>query len=486
MASRSTLILLCLLSASALGLGPMCGPVSVTGQAVPEGTLEFRSGHEGLNEGFAWAKARALAYAFRGDPVGPWYEAALPGREAFCMRDVSHQSTGAMALGLWPHTLNMFRKFAEGISPARDWASYWEINRLGDPAPVDYRNDADFWYNLPANFDVIQAVFRVYRWTGDPTYLNDPAFLEFYHRSLTDYVEAWDPDADGLMESSPANGFRGIPTYWEGEGPRPETGADLVAAQFAANRDYAAILRLRGEGGKARAFELTAERLRDHYNESWWNPVTDRFNTALLPGGVWDSSPLPLGQLYPLYFGIVRPGPRRDRMVEMLPDGGMVELNAYLPEVYFRNRRYERAFSALLAQLDPALPRRDYPEVSFTAIGHLVAELMGVRPLADQGLVETKSRLIDEVKWAHLNHLFIMKNQISLMHRLREETRLKNESGDPLRWRAVFAGDHEGLTVNGEPRPARRRVSEGEGRESFVEILVPPGAEVVVGVIQRR
>jgi len=31
--------------------------------------------------------------------VGYWYEAALPGREAFCMRDVSHQSIGAETLG---------------------------------------------------------------------------------------------------------------------------------------------------------------------------------------------------------------------------------------------------------------------------------------------------------------------------------------------------------------------------------------------------
>jgi len=25
-------------------------------------------------------------------------------------------------------------------------------------APVDYKSDADFWYNLPANFDIIDAV----------------------------------------------------------------------------------------------------------------------------------------------------------------------------------------------------------------------------------------------------------------------------------------------------------------------------------------
>jgi hypothetical protein len=71
-------------------------------------------------EGFNWAKQQALAYAFDGDPVGPWYEAALPGREAFCMRDASHQGVGAHALGLARRNLNMLKRFAENISESRE------------------------------------------------------------------------------------------------------------------------------------------------------------------------------------------------------------------------------------------------------------------------------------------------------------------------------------------------------------------------------
>jgi hypothetical protein len=380
----------------------------------------------------------------------------------------------------------MFRKFAENISPSRDWASYWEINRWDRPAPVDYRSDEDFWYNLPANFDVIQAIYKVFEWTGDRSYLEDPVFLEFYQRSLTDYVSAWDPDGDGIMESPPANGIRGIPTYWEGEGPRAETGADLLAAQYAANRAYARILRLRGEEERGRSFGLTAQGLRDYYNESWWNSETGRFNTAILPGGEWDSSPLPLGQLYPLYFGIVQPGPRREKMIEALPDGQMVELNAYLPEVYYRNGAYHRGLRALLAQLDPQLERREYPEVSFTALGHLVGDLMGVEPRAGEGVLETKSRMTNEVGWAELSDLPVMDTRIYLKHFLRIESRLRNQGAAPLLWRAVFAGDHGHLSVDGVVREARRRVKEGEGRESYVEVPVPPGAEVVVRVEESR
>ena len=62
------------------------------------------SDHADLVAGFEWAKDVSLRYVRQGDPVGPWYEAALPGRDAFCMRDVSHQVDGSLALGLYPHT----------------------------------------------------------------------------------------------------------------------------------------------------------------------------------------------------------------------------------------------------------------------------------------------------------------------------------------------------------------------------------------------
>src|SRR5208283_3524814 len=76
-----------------------------------EGRVVFESSDQRLAAGFEWAKRQALAYVFHGDPVGDWYEAALPNRQAFCMRDVSHQSAGAQVLGLAPVTANLLRKF---------------------------------------------------------------------------------------------------------------------------------------------------------------------------------------------------------------------------------------------------------------------------------------------------------------------------------------------------------------------------------------
>ena len=156
-----------------------------------EGILVLTFTDSLLTAAFEWAKETALSYAHEDDPVGDWYEAALPDREAFCMRDVAHQSTGASVLGLSGHTRNMLHKFAVNISESKDYCSYWEINRYDQPAPVDYENDDDFWYNLPANFDVVHACYRQFLWTGDSSYITDREFMNFYSLSLNEYIVAY-------------------------------------------------------------------------------------------------------------------------------------------------------------------------------------------------------------------------------------------------------------------------------------------------------
>ena len=60
-----------------------------------EGALEIASSDQRLVDGLRRAKSQALKYVWNDDPVGPWYEAGLPGRNAFCMRDVSQMGTVA-------------------------------------------------------------------------------------------------------------------------------------------------------------------------------------------------------------------------------------------------------------------------------------------------------------------------------------------------------------------------------------------------------
>ncbi len=81
---------------------------TATQAITPDKTAVFTSSDKLLEESFNWAKKMALSYSHDGsDPVGYWYEAALPQREAFCMRDVSHQSVGAQIIGLTKHNKNM-------------------------------------------------------------------------------------------------------------------------------------------------------------------------------------------------------------------------------------------------------------------------------------------------------------------------------------------------------------------------------------------
>ena len=70
--------------------------------------LGFTSTNTSLQQSFDWAKQQALIYTrSSAGNMGPWYEAALPGRNAFCMRDVSHQTEGAAALGLYAANRNI-------------------------------------------------------------------------------------------------------------------------------------------------------------------------------------------------------------------------------------------------------------------------------------------------------------------------------------------------------------------------------------------
>lgn len=417
-------------------------------------SIDFSCSDPKLTQAFQWAKEQALAYAFEGDPVGNWYEAALPGREAFCMRDTAHQATGAHFLGLAEHTYNMLYKFAVNISPSRDWCSFWEIDRHDRPAPVDYTDDTDFWYNLPANFDVLDCCYRQYCWTGDRRYLEHPVFLEFYDRTVDDYVRTWDRDGDGFPDWYPEYGRRGIASYHESD-LHPKLAADLVAAQFAAFRSYAKVQRLRGKPGKAQAYEEKAKHIQEIYLRQWWDAARNRPYGALMHDGAFWKEYLPEFTIFPLYFGLVEPVDKRNAVIQWVLERGVgnIEMLSYLPEVLYRYGFDAAATSALYELTHPQLERREYPEVSFAAVGAFVAGLMGVS-VGDGGAtnptaVSTLSHLPAYLRWAEVQSVPIKGNVISVRHEGQTATTLTNLSGPELIWTALFPSPGKYL-VNGE------------------------------------
>jgi hypothetical protein len=477
----------------------------------PKSELFFSSPDARLVDAFNWAKKQALAYAFEGDPVGPWYEAALPGREAFCMRDVSHQSMGAQALGLAKYTHNMLRRFAENVTDARDWASLWEINRLNLPPATDYKNDNEFWYDLPANFDVLDSCYRMYLWTGDMTYVNDPIFVNFYERTVNDYVQRWDLGPDKVMtRKHPMNVrskmasledkfvfFRGLPGYPENR-QGYAVGVDLLATQYSAYRGYAFLQAIRGNPAAAEALLKKAEAVQTLVNTTWWDSSHHHFYSLL------DKNHQLQGQAGSalLYRDVVDDEAKANAALEDFiatiksrPAG--VEGQSHHAEIFYRYGQPELAYQQMTELAAEDHPRREYPEVSYSVIGAIATGTMGINvappsPIESlsQGnyveiVVKTLSGLTSATAWAELCNLPVRRNEICVRHNERGETIFTNQRGPSLIWQAEFAGTFETLVVHGRPLKATTG-TEPIGRPvSWVRVPVGAGDTVTVETPKR-
>jgi hypothetical protein len=441
--------------------------------------LQFTSSDRQLVQAFDWASKQARAYAFAGDPVGLWYEAALPGRDAFCMRDVSHQSTGAQALGLADYTYNMLRHFAAGISQSRDWCSYWEIDRENQPAPIDYANDSAFWYNLPANFDILDAMYRMYLWTGDIRYINDPVFDRFYDRTMHDYVKRWSLAPDTIMtrqlwllpmteeetreEHAESPFRRGIPGYNESEHGYV-AGIDLLAAEYAAYRDYAAIERMRGDDAGSKNAADQAAAIQSLVNTKWWNATAGIFYSTL------DSQHQLMGRdaMDVLYWGVADEGAKTEAAVKDLltevqhRSPCSVEQASHYAEVLYSYGAPAAGYSVLLDLARPGHCRQEYPEVSYSEVGAITTGVMGVSIVpGPEKEIETLPGLTEKTAWAEMRNLPIGRNLVAIRHEGVRASVFTNLSGPALIWCAAFPGIHRELLVDGKQMEARAEKRSG-------------------------
>jgi len=424
--------------------------------------ISFSSDDQALVKGFIWAKQQAMAYVFRNnDPVGPWYEAALPKREAFCMRDVSHQLVGAQLLGLADINKNLLSKFVAAISESRDWCGYWEINRYNLPAPVDYKSDQDFWYNLPANFDIIDACYRAWLWTGDSIYLTDPVFVNFYKKSLNEYVGRWDRDGDGLMEGNPdSTSSRGLSSYNEEQSGR--VSADLIAAQYIGNLDYSRMLVLKKQAGPSKDYLSRANKIKDQLNSHWWDADKKLYHHYIRYNGKWlDDKQM---MVFLLRWDIVPPE-RAPAVVDHVIAGAFTngtEMNTYYPLEAYRLGRAEVAYKLLIRLVSPEMKRREYPEVSYASIETYAMGLMGIEANAGTRAIRTKSRLTSATGWAELKDMPVFDGTITVRHDgLRKSTFTNNTKGI-IRWEVILGNDKArvfivkpGETASQETSPLR-------------------------------
>jgi hypothetical protein len=474
----------------------LSSPIAVHAQAVtPLSSLQFESSDKKLEQAFQWAKSQALAYAHDGsDPVGPWYEAALPGRNSFCMRDVSHQTTGAAALGLYPANLNMLERFAAAVSPTRDWAGYWEIDRFGHPSVADYVSDDDFWYNLPANFDLLDAVVRMWSWTGNDVYLNDPRFRNFYEKTATAYLKTWDLQPDRVLKRSRIMHrrlregkfvyARGIPSYTEGREDF-NVGTDLLAAEYRAFESLRLVALSRHKVNLAAQYGHTADEIAHLIEHKAWSEEEHHFMGFFSRDGTTQGS----GDSMVLYFGAIsdpiqiRGALTHVESPEYLNNIG-IEEESYLPETFYRYDENAAAYERMMDLTSPDKHRREYPEVSFAVIGALVSGMMGVGAIYDipsgRPLIHSISRLAGKSDSATMSGIHINQNLVDLEHRGDQESSLTNRSGPPLLWQATFSGKLSSLNVNGRPVGAESGSNAVGTPVSWIIIDVPLGATVVV------
>lgn len=442
--------------------------------------LLFNSSDKKLESTFYWGKRTALSYAHDGnDPVGYWYEAALPGRNAFCMRDASHQSIAAEILGLSKHNFNIMEKFAENISEAKDWCTHWEIDKDNRPCKADYVSDDNFWYNLNANFDIIFACWRLYEWTGDERYLKNRKLAEFFDLSINTYVEHWQLRPDnimsrkGVMHSNLSK--RGIPSYVETFGGMASS-SDLIATIYGGFDAYAKMRTVlgKGDGGE---YQAQAEAYRRLLEEEWWNSDINAYHTFRRDNGTFADGE---GLTYMLWFNAAQQTERiRGTITKMMERTSWnIENISHFPLLWYRYNYIEDAYEIL--KNISTMNRSSYPEVSYGMIEGIISGTMGIVPSASQKKVITLPKMLNPDANAYLQaeNIPMLQGYITVRHDGNKATKFVNNTPGELIWQAAYMGEIAKITIDGEQRNTQVRTDLMGNKISYVEVKVPVGAEI--------
>lgn len=413
-----------------------------------KGAITFRSSDERLNQGFQWAKEQALSYSHEGDLVGDWYEAALPGRNSFCIRDVAHHAYGAEMLGLRKHTKNMLLRFVQNIAKSRQYCTFWEIDRDYRPCPEDYASDTDFWYNIPANFELLDVCLRMYLLTGDKDYIMDEDFLHFYDWTIHRYAAWWDKDGDLLLERRYPDSRLGIPSYCEDDRFRnAEALIDMLAIEIRGYRSGAAIYRAGKDEKMAELCESRADMLEKMLEEEWWDAKNETFYQVKEEGGAYVHSSEMGHGLSLLYYNVIKDERKKKIYTETLHRYSMehrecvnVESMSHYPEIFFQQEDAGRAYYWLGELIRPDLKRREYPEVSFAAVANYVRGIAGVKVDAPKREVTVSPVLTNGMEWFQIENCPMLDGEMDIIFRNRT---LMITNRTTL-----------GLTVNGQQVPS--------------------------------
>lgn len=210
----------------------------------------------------------------------------------------------------------------------------------------------------------------------------------------------------------------------------------------------------------------------------WWDPKAGRH----FSGFHYDGTPY-RGERCLTEAFLCDETPSPEALKDLVQPGhDNVEELSYLPETFYRHDLNEDAFAALLRIMDPKLKRREYPEVSYAAVGAVAEGLMGIVPDARAPVVATLARLPASLDWAELSGVPVFGNTITVRHEKGGTTVFTNVSGPKIRWRAEVLGNVDVLYVDGKPAPEKttKRTTLGGNLCSAVDVIVKPGQAVIV------
>ncbi len=406
--------------------------------------LNITSSSNSLNASFAWAKSKALSFVRTGQKPDyiACYEGALSGRAAFCLRDWEHMSLGAHLLGLDKENLTMIKAFAATATADFDYVPAWHLDYFGK-----------IWergHQSPAAFDGVWSSYKQYLWTGDTQWLNDSLLLNFYKNTVTNYITTHDVyiSGNGIADAPGEDGWSNTCTYNEQSIDKFKEAGDGIGMQYQAFKSYAEILKAKGDNVGYDTWMTKANNVLNMFRKDFWSGTTyyrgRRSLTSYSAGyGKENSFLMPATE-------ITEPGKKTTDYLQFIYDkcrNDNFEAKTYLPDAFFPHGESEKGWYWLKWSYNS---RSNYPEVSYTCIGHTVRWLMGISADAPKNHVFTLPQLPAELTWIEANNVPIGSKKVKVRHDNNTKTTLTNNGTESIDWEARFYGNFPKLNVDGK------------------------------------
>jgi hypothetical protein len=234
------------------------------------------------------------------------------------------------------------------------------------------------------------------------------------------------------------------------------------------------MLSLRGERDEAVRFLRKAEAYNTLINEKWWDEQKGQFETFLTAGGVFrDNVQTINGLTYVIWFQAASHPARTKAVLDLLPQlPANVENRSHYPYLLYRGRYTEDAYQILVSLKD--MERSSYPEVSFGAMEGIVAGMMGLRPSATKGIIQTLPQLTAATEWAEVRGVPVLGTTVSVKHEAAGRSTFTNSGTGGVQWQASFYGDSQMIRVDNQDMKAGSVVDAMGNRYAFVQVEVPP------------